>query len=526
MHVQVTRFSRLVAISSAALLLSGTGAATAETNSTLKKDTRLADAAMRRDTGGIRALLAERVDVNAPGQDGTPALHWVVRVDDVETAALLIRAGADPRAANRYGVTPLSLAASNGNAAMIRLLIEVGVDPNGADRTGETALMSAARVGNLDAVRGLLDAGAVVDARDPAFQQTALMFAARGNHPDVVRLLIERGAEVGAKTRTGQTPPWVLPNSVPGFGHGVGIVRGGLPERGSRLPVPGGMSPLLYAARDGRLDVARILLDSGADINQTELNGITPLLMAITNNHIDTARFLIDRGADIQAVDWYGRTALWAAVETRNMDVDNATFVNNVDRAPVLDLIKVLLDRGADPNVRMKEVPPIRRQMLRITGSLSWVDFTGQTPFLLASLSGDVTVMRLLLEHGADPHIPTFGGTTALMAAAGMNWVVDQTYDEGPKALFEAVKLCYDLGMDVNAVNSMGLTAVHGAANRGSDDIIRFLVEKGARLDVKDKEGRTPLTWAEGVFLATHPAKAKPSSIELIKKLMAGATAG
>jgi ankyrin repeat protein len=163
--------------------------------------------------------------------------------------------------------------------------------------------------------------------------------------------------------------------------------------------------------------------------------------------------------------------------------------------------------------------------MLRVTGSLSWVDFTGQTPFLTAALSGDVTVMRLLLEYGADPQISTVGGTTALMAAAGINWVVDQTFDEGPKALLEAVRLCWDLGMDVNAVNSMGLTASHGAANRGSDDIIRFLVDKGARLDVKDKEGRTPLTWAEGVFLATHPAKPKPSSIALIRQLAGNSAA-
>jgi ankyrin repeat protein len=311
----------------------------------------------------------------------------------------------------------------------------------------------------------------------------------------------------------------VLPNSVPGFGHGIGIVRGGLPERGSRYLVPGSLSPLLYAARDGRLESARILVDAGAALEQTDANGITPLVMAITNDHIDLARFLVDRGASVNVIDWYGRTPLWAAVEARNMDVDNATFENGVDRAPVLELIQVLLKRGADPNSRTKETPPIRRQMLRVTGSLSWVDFTGQTPFLTAALSGDVTVMRLLLEYGADPHISTVGGTTALMAAAGINWVVDQTFDEGPKALLEAVRLCSDLGMDVNAVNSMGLTASHGAANRGSDDIIRFLVDKGARLDVKDKEGRTPLTWAEGVFLATHPAKPKPSSIALIRQL-------
>jgi len=350
------------------------------------------------------------------------------------------------------------------------------------------------------------------------------MVAVRENHPAVVRLLVERHADVNARTRTGRTPPWVLPNSVPGFGHGVGIVRGGLPARGSRYLIPGGLSPLLYAARDGRLDSARVLIAAGADVNQINPDGITPLLMAITNTHVEVARFLIDHGAAINVSDWYGRTPLWAAVEARNMDVANAEpFENGVDRAPLLELIRVLLDGDADPNARVKETPPIRRQMLPVTGSLSWVDFTGQTPFLTASLSGDVTVMRLLLEYGADPYVPTVEGTTPLMAAAGINWVVDQTYDEGPRALLDAVRLCWELGMDVNRVNSMGLTALMGAANRGSDDIIQFLVDKGARLDVKDQEGRTPLTWAEGVFLATHPAKPKPSSIELLKKLMAKA---
>jgi ankyrin repeat protein len=487
-------------------------------------DARLADAAMKHDMVAVRSLLEQHVDVNTPGSDGTPALHWLVRVDDLESARLLIRAGADAKLANRYGVTPLYLACDNGNAEMIRLLLDAGADPRSADPTGETPLMTAARVGNLDAVKLLLDRGAVLDARDPEFQQTALMFAVRANHPAVVRLLVDRHADVNAKTRTGKTPPWVLPNSVPGFGHGIGIVRGGLPDRGLRYLTPGGLTPLLYAARDGRLESAQILVGGGADVNQTDPDGITPLLMAIANNHMEVARFTIDQGAQVNVADWYGRTPLWAAVETRNMDVDNGTFENGVDRGPVLDLIKVLLDRGADPNTRVKETPPIRKQMLRVTGSLSWVDFTGQTPFLTASLAGDLDVMRLLLEWGADPYTPTFGGTTALMAAAGMNWVVDQTYDEGPAALLEAVKLCHQLGMDVNAVNSMGLTAVHGAANRGSDDIIQFLVEKGAKLDVKDKEGRTPLMWAEGVFLATHPAKPKPSSVALIKKLIGNET--
>jgi ankyrin repeat protein len=484
-------------------------------------DTRLADAAANRDIAAVKTLLAAaKVDVNEPGTDGTPALHWAVRVDDLDMAALLLKAGADAKVANRHGLTPLALATANGSPSMMRALLDAGADPNAVDPANETMLMIAARVGVLDSVKLLLQRGARADTKDATYQQTALMVAVREGHTEIVRLFIEAGADVNAQTRQGQTPGWVLPNSVAGFGHGVGIVRGGLPPRGSRQPIPGTLTPLLYAARDGRLEVARVLLDAGADINRTDANGITPLISAVVNNRVDLARLLIDRGADIHASDWYGRTPLWAAVETRNMDVDNASFVNSITREPMLDLIKVLLEKGADVNVRTKEVPPIRRSFLRVTGSLEWVDFTGMTPFLFAARAGDVTVMRLLLERKADPHISTFAGTTPLMAAAGVNWVFDQTYDEGADKLLEAVKLCHELGMDVNATNSMGLTALMGAANRGSDEIIKFLVEKGAKVDPKDNEGRSALTWAEGVFLATHPAKPKPSSIALLKSLM------
>jgi ankyrin repeat protein len=482
----------------------------------------IADAARNRDMATVRALLKPGVDasvVNAPGYDGTPALHWVVLVDDIATAKLLLAAGADPKLANRLGITPLAVASTNGNAEMIRLLVAAGADANALDTVGEPPLWAAVRSGSLDAVKALVDNKASLAFKDAA-QQTTLMLAVREDHPDIVKYFVDLGADVNARTRTGQTPGWVLPNSVAGFGHGIGIVRGGLPERGSRYLIPGGLSALFYAARDGRTESAKILVNAGADLKQTDPNGITPLMMAINNTHMETAKFLIDKGSDINVVDWYGRTPLWAAVEARNMDVDNATFKNGVVREPILEVIKILLEKGADPNTRMKESPPIRRFILPTTGTLAWVDFTGQTPFLTAALSGDVAAMKLLLAHGADPKIPTFGGTTALMAAAGINWVVDQTYDEGPAALLEAVKLCYELGMSVNDMNSMGLTAIDGAANRGSDEIIKFLVEKGARLDVKDKEGRTPLNWAEGVFLATHPGEAKPSSMKLIQQLM------
>jgi len=243
--------------------------------------------------------------------------------------------------------------------------------------------------------------------------------------------------------------------------------------------------------------------------------------MAISNERVETALRLIERGARLDIQDWYGRSPLWSAVNVRNLYLHNETFEHAVDRESLLGLVRELLEHGADPNVQTRESPPVREHVLPATGTLEWVDFTGQTPFLTAALAGDVSVMRLLLEHGADPHIATFHGTTPLMAAAGVNWVVSQTYTEGPEALLEAVRLCIELGMDVNAANSMGITAVMGAANRGSNDIIELLVAHGARLDVSDNEGRTPLDWARGVFLATHPAEPKPESIALIEQLAA-----
>ena len=220
-------------------------------------------------------------------------------------------------------------------------------------------------------------------------------------------------------------------------------------------------------------------------------------------------------GADVNADDFWGRTPLFAAVEYRNRDLRHRDLVDEpVDRAALLDVITQLIERGANVNARTREWPFSRTSF---TSDLSWVDVTGQTPFLRAALAGDTTTMRLLLAHGADPNIATFEGTTALMAASGVNWTVAQTYTESPQALIDAIQICLDLGADVNAVNSMGVTAMIGAANRGSNDIIRFLHAKGARIDVVDKQGRSPVRWAEGVFLATTGAEIKPETIALLQ---------
>jgi ankyrin repeat protein len=480
-------------------------------------DARVAEAAMHEDAAAVRTLLRQKADVNAALPDGTTALHWSVQADDLETVGLLIDAGANVKVKDRYGFTPLYFAAANGNAAVIRKLLDAGADPNAADAMGETALMTATRSGNVDSLKALLQHGATVNTQDSVNQQTALMWAVRSNAPAAVQLLIEYGAEINARTRIGKAPA-ARPPGAGGGSHGVGIVRSGWPERGFQPETPGAMTPLLYAARDGRTDIARMLVAAKADVQQADVNGITPLLMAITNNHLDTAKFLIEKGADVNAADWWGRTPLYATVEIRNRDYGRNNE-HEIDRPAALELIRMLLDRGANVNARTKEALPIRRFITPL-GDLSWVDFTGQTAFLRAALAGDTTLMRLLLDKGADPNIATFAGTTALMAAAGVNWMGGQTYTESKEALMEAVQLCLEKGADVNAKNSMGVTAVIGASNRGSDDILEFLVKKGARLDIKDKEGRTPLVWAEGVFLATNAPEAKPSTIALIRRLM------
>jgi ankyrin repeat protein len=491
----------------------------------------IADAAMNGDTSAIRAFLTRRADVNALGTYDTPALHWTVRLQDRVAVGLLLDAGADPNLANPHGIVPLHLAIENVDLEMVDLLIAAGADPRARDAEGETPLFIAARAGATAIAERLLASGAPVDERDDEYEQTALMVAVREGQAETAQLLPAHGADPNAQTLAGVVPAFRLPSDNAGS-KGVGIVRGGWPDHGARGPTPGAKTALLYAARRGDLATTRLLVEAGADIEQADADGVTPLLTAILNasinaasaaasggEHLAVAHYLLTRGADVNAADWYGQRPLWAAVDVRNLDVNGPMRDNRMDRAAALGLIRELLERGAEPNARVREYPPERRFITGL-GSLSWVDFTGQTPFLRAALAGDVTVMRLLLEHRADPAITTFGGTTPLMAAAGVNWVFNQTFDEGPTELLAAVELCYAGGNDVNAVNSMGIGAIHGAANRGSNDIIAFLAAHGAKLDAPDAQGRTPLAWAEGVFLATHPPQRKPETIALLDRLL------
>jgi len=301
-----------------------------------------------------------------------------------------------------------------------------------------------------------------------------------------------------------------------------------------RYPITGMKTPLLYATRLGDPELTKLLVEAGANIETADANGITPLINAIFNHsivnvnrtgqsdHLKVAQYLVDAGASVNAQDWYGQTPLWVAVDIRNLEFSVTAKSNQVDREAAYALIEALLAAGADPNPRIKEFPPERR-FIAGTGFNGWVDMTGQTPFLRASIAGDLRVLHLLLDHGADPNITTLDGTNSLMVAAGVSWALSETFDEGAEALLETVKLTHSLGNVINAVNSMGLRAIHGAANRGSNDIISYLAQSGALLDVADNEGRTPISWAEGELTGARAPVRKPETIALLQELQARA---
>jgi ankyrin repeat protein len=465
---------------------------------------------MQGDKEAVRSLTADRSSINVAQPDGTTALHWAVRHNDIATAELLIKAGADVRATNRYGVSPMTLAATNGSAAMVEKLLNGGADVNTVTPGGETVLMTAARTGKTDLAKLLLDRGAKLNAGDAAHGQTALMWAVIENHSEMVKLLLARGADINAHTNVIVPKGEYVPAKA-GGASGTGIIR----QRA--LPTAdGGMTPLLFAVRDGNFEMTRLLLDNGADIARSSGNHTSPLLISLLNGQVGLAAYLLDRGADPKAADAYGREALFAAIDLRNFNHDKYGDLPTDGKDP-LDVVKALLKKGADPNAQTETVPVHGLMQF----DASWVNFDGQTSFVRAALSGDIEVMRLLLEYGANPNLATTQGTTALMAASGINWIPGQTYSHSEDEYVQAVKLCLERGADVNATNSLGFTAMHGAANRGWESIIKILAEHGAKVDVKDNEGRTPMTFAQGIFLAVRPPEAKPKAIALLKQLMA-----
>jgi uncharacterized protein len=478
----------------------------------------LADAAQQRNRDLVRSLVQQKADVKATQADGTTALHWVARWDDVELAGLLLGAGADAKAANRDGATPLFLAAENGSAAMIESLLKAGADPNAPVLShGETALMMAARTGHVDAVKVLLDHGAQVNAAENLRGTTALMWAAEQGHAAIIQLLAARGADLGAQSKK------LTPLGRRGLGYAnSNVVFGATSRAAPTTAAKGGLTALLFAARQGAVDCVQVLVAAGADVNEASVDGSSPLLVAVQNGSWDIARFLLDHGANPNLANAKGWTPLYLAVKTRNQE---SSAIPGPSTDGALEFIQVLLDRGANPNVRIKAATEVHQGMTAL-----WLKEAGATPLLRAALCGDLTVVRLLLARGADPQIPTFDHTTPLMVAAGIGWAEGLMHEYSEDETVELVKLLLDLGSDVNATNDHGMTPLHGAAYKAANKAVELLVDRGAKLEARDKGEdygfgarsvqMTPLNWAEGVPIGMSSAIYHAETVTLLKRLM------
>ncbi len=501
-------------------------------------DQRLIDATRKQDVGAVRAFLKQRVDVNATAADGFTALHWAAQRNNLQLVDLLLGAGANAKASNRYNITPLYHAALNGNAAVMTRLLDAGADANGVSHEGQTILMTAALAGKPDAVRLLMTRGARVDAIEPFKGQTALMWAASEGNAAAAELLIEAGADVKMKSK-------------------------------------GGFTALLFAVRNAHASTAKVLLEHGADVNDVAPDGTSALGMAVVNAYFELASTLLDRGANPNLPDPRA-SALHTIAWLRKPGADGAAGVGNTPHGPppvtgnvtALQLAKKLLEHGANPNTRVDWREPTfgkeggtARNPPNIQLGRHLLSYIGATPFYVAAKNGDVALMKLLADHGADATMPTKAGITPLMVAAGLDYWEGES--PGPftgvseAERLEAVKLALQLGNDINAQARFGdyrmdgdvdytllyyphnidellnlgvgdprwsgSTALIGAVVSGQPSIVQFLVDRGARLDAKTALGWTPLKVAEGVFFA-NAKKEFPVAAAILRKAMAART--
>jgi ankyrin repeat protein len=466
-------------------------------------DLRLIDAVKSRDLERVRALVKERVDVNARQGDGATALHWAVHRDDLDAVDLLIAAGAKADVADDTGATPLHLACVNRRAAVVERLLASGANPNATLVGGETVLMTCARAGEPAAVRALLRRGADVNAKEPSHSQTALMWAAAQGHPEAVAVLLEGGADLRARSR-----------------DYTQTVTSEVTQRAGREELNytvtrGGSTALLFAARSGDVESVRLLLAAGADVNDALPDGTSALVLAAHSGHGSVAALLLEKGANPDAAA-IGYTALHAAVLRSD-----------------LNLVTALLAHKADVNAPITKGTPVRRnsQDFELPKTL-----IGATPYLLAAKFLEVDIMRALAAGGADTRRPMKDGATPLMAAAGLG-IAPPAQDEkrgtdrrglaildGGKAepdsqVLDAVSAALALGSDIDAVNPAGDTAVHIAAAQGYDAVVRLLAERGADLNVRNKRGLTPVGALLGGRGGAAARPARQTTIALLRSL-------
>jgi ankyrin repeat protein len=541
----------------------------------------VADAAMDGDQAALRSLLDHKEDVNAAQLDGATAIQWAAYRNDLAMADLLIAAHANVNIANREGSTALALASLNGSAAMIDKLLKAGADVNERGPHGETALMYASRNGSVESVRILLDHKAEVNAKEALRGTTALLWAAEQGHAAAVKMLIDHGAMVGAvsssdsKGGTAYLAPPIQARlrsaqGAGGLGNQGASARAGTGERdrnggGRKLAAAegsgedvvavadanaaaaafgrqqntdgGGLTALVYAARQGDLETVKVLLEAGADVNQATRYGWTPLLTATQNRNYKVGRYLLEHGANPNVANHGGWTPLYLATDNRN--VEGGDYPVPAPDMDHLDFIKLLLDKGADPNARVCGVKSTPTQCqgdsteTRTIFTMQWLYEDGATAFWRAAQSGDVTLMKLLLAKGADPRIATAHNVTPLAVAAGIGWVEGITFEWSEAENLEAAKLCLDLGIDPNVADDEGRTALHGAAHKGRNQMVQLLVDHGARLEAHDLGSRDtvngamlgvtwiPLHYAQGlVRVGVQSAIAHPATEALLRKLM------
>jgi ankyrin repeat protein len=458
----------------------------------------LLDAVRNGDGATLRVLLRQHVDVNAPGPDGTTALHWAAHRGDLSAVEQLLRAGARVDATNAFGVTPLSLAVENGDRTVIARLLQRGADPNTTAPQGDTVLMAAARSGNVDIVRALVAAGADVNARESTRGQTALMWAAVEGHAEVVHQLVQSGADIKVVSHG--------PSSAPDVTGGASLYKRNTP----RVDL---FTALQFAVQAGRVDAARELLDAGASLDDQTPQGFDVLTLAIANAHYDMAMLLIEHGADVNA--WHaGWSPLHQVVRMRTLDIGMFPHPQSVGHYTTLDVAKSLLAYGASIDSRTTK---------RFSDAWQGNIGVGSTPFLQAAKGADVAMMRLLASNGADVTATNANGSTAIGLTAGME-MANPNQDSGTDSdALDALTLALALGAGrIDAANKDGDTALHAAVFRATPAAIRVLAAHGASLTVKNKRGTTPIDDALKGIPGGSASKtiAKPEAAKALYELM------
>ncbi|MBI4472673.1 MAG: ankyrin repeat domain-containing protein [Acidobacteria bacterium] len=479
---------------------------------------------MQNDINAVRSLLQQKADVNAAQSDGMTALHWAAHKDNLEIARMLVQAGADVKRGTRLGsILPLFMACTNGSAPMIELLLKAGADANSTNELGTTALMQAAASGSVEAVTTLVNYGANVNAKEKARQQTALMFAAARNRAPIIRVLAAGGADLDAVSKITAISNDLVDedgNPIPAPSR-TGETRR-RPRGEGKVAGIGGMTALHYAARDGFMETVRALVESGASVNRINpMDKSTPLVVATINGQYDIAKYFLDHGANPNLGASDGLTPLYAVLDSRWAPVAWTPTASTADSGIVqqkvshLELMKALLERGANPNAKLLQTPwynpPHHAQR--------WVQWAGTTPFWRAANATDVAAMKLLVSYGADGKTPSDENTTPLMAAAGVGWTGNFSVNAPDSFLAAAKYLVEEIGIDVNAQHTSGYTAIMGAAWRGDNELVQYLADKGAKLDVRTELGWSVTDMANGPSLRSSVPLKHPETISLVLKL-------